>query len=443
MAKKKKRWLKIGLPILIVLIIVLFVGANLSKRKAKGVEVTIDQANRGRLVETVSGTGRVQPEIQVKISANVSGRITELRVKEGDFVKKGDLLVRLDKERYEAAVEQATSGQKSAQAALEKSQSELRRIQELNQRGMASQADLEAAQAQFQLNSAELEQSQAILKQARDDLAKTSIYAPMDGIVSQLNKEVGEIALGAQFQEDVILVVADLSKMEVLVEVDENDVVNVSLQDTSKIKIDAYPDTTFKGQVREIAHTATTRGLGTPEELTNFQVKIAMLEVPPHLRPGMSATADIVTEVREDALKVPVQCVVMREPVEAGQGEKGKDKKKQGAGHSGKAKADTAKDKGDGKEKSFEKKEPVQVVFRVQNGVAHQIPVKTGISSETDVEILSGLAASDSVVSGPFRTLSQKLKDGDQVKIKPMGKGKGEDRRSRQVEADAEMMDEM
>jgi HlyD family secretion protein len=296
MAKKKKKlWLKIGLPILVVVVVGILVAVNLQKSRANITEITVEKAKTGRLVETVSGTGRMQPEIQVKISANVSGRILELNAKEGDWVKKGDLLVRLDRARYEAAVDQAASSEKSAVAGLAKSRSELTRIKELSQRGMASQADLEAAQAQFELQSAQLEQAQAYLKQAHDDLSKTSIYTPMDGIVSQVNKEVGEMAIGAQFSEDVILVVADLTKMEVLVEIDENDIVNVALKDTARVKIDAYPDTTFKAEVREIAHTATTRGLGTPEELTNFQVKVAMLEVPPKLRPGMSATADIFT----------------------------------------------------------------------------------------------------------------------------------------------------
>lgn len=443
MAKKKKRWLKIGVPIAVVLIIVIFVAANLSKKKDKATEVQVEKTNRGRLVETVSGTGRVQPEVQVKISANVSARILELHVKEGDLVKKGDLLVRLDRERYEAVAEQASSGLKSAQAALEKSQNELRRIEEMYPRGGASQAELEAAQAQYKLNSANLEQAQAMLKQARDDLAKTSIYSPMDGIVSLLNKEVGEIALGAQFQEDVILVVADLSKMEVVVEVDENDIVNVSLQDTAKVEIDAYPDTTFKGQVREIAHTATTRGMGTAEELTNFEVKIALLELPHNLRPGMSATADVVTEVHESSLKIPIQCVVMREPAPPGgfKKEDGKKSKKKKKAEPGEAQADTltkpdsAQAPGDPKPKP----QPVEVVFRIQNGVAHQVQVKTGISSEMDIEIIEGLAETDTVVSGPFRTLSQKLKDGDQVKIKqaPSGDAGSEGR----VE-DQEMMDE-
>lgn len=428
MAKKKKHWVKIVLPIAVLILLGIFVMANL-KKKETAVEVMVQTADRGRLVATVAGTGRVQPEVQVKISANVSGRITEIRVKEGDRVRKGDLLVRLDKERYEASVEQANSSRKSAEAALEKSRSELARIRELHQRGMASQADLEAALADFQLRTAEVEQTQALLKQAQDDLAKTSIYAPMDGVVSLLNKEPGEMALGAQFQEDVILIIADLSKMEVVVEVDENDIVSVSLEDSARIKIDAYPDTTFRGIVREIAHTATTRGMGTAEELTNFEVKISLLETPPKLRPGMSATADIITDVREDAVRIPIQCVVMREPI----AEASQEKSESGGDSTAAADSDVKKD--------TKKVKPIEVVFRVEGGVAHQVPVALGISSETDLEILSGVAEGDTVVSGPFRTLSQTLKDGDRIKIKTSQGEKSAKRNENRT--DSEFMDEM
>jgi HlyD family secretion protein len=421
MAKKKKKWLKIAIPVAVVLIIAGIYYANMAKKRDQATEVTVEKVARGKLVQTVAGTGRMQPEIQVKISANVSGRIMELHVKEGDRVAKGDFLVRLNRDRYEAAVEQAQSGLKSSEAALIKSKSELTRIKELNQRGMAAEADLEAAQAQNQLNSAEVERAQAYLKQAKDDLAKTSISSPMDGIVSQVNKEVGEIALGAQFSEDVILTVADLNKMEVLVEVDENDIVDVKLDDTARVKIDAFPDTVFKGKVREIAHTGTTRGMGTPEELTNFQVKIAMLEVPQHLRPGMSATADIITKVHEDAVHVPIQSVVMREPVSAKK--PGKEKKE--GGKSSEAKADTLAPKDSLAGKPMEKPKPLEVVFMLKNGVVKQIPIKTGISSDVDIEVLSGLAEGDSVVTGPFRTLSQKLQDGEKVKVKKGGPESG------------------
>ena len=431
--KRKKRWLKITILIVAVLVVVGLVAANLSQKKDKSIEVMMVKAQRGRLVQTVPGTGRVQPEIQVKISANVSGEITGIFVEEGDRVKKGDLLVTLDRERYEAAMEQAQSSLKSAEAALEKSKSELGRVEELNQRGMASQADLEAAQADFLYRSAEVERSRAYLKQARDDLAKTSIYAPMEGIVSLLNKEPGEMALGAQFQQDIIMIVADMSKMEVEVEVDESDVIDVALGDTATVEIDAYPDTTFNGVVREIAHTATTRGYGTAEEITNFVVKIRLLDVPKRIRPGMSATADIITEIREDALYVPIQCVVMKPPLEE-------------TGESGEASAETDSiESEDLPEKTDRSTDELrEAVFKISENTARQVPVVTGISSDTDIEIVSGLSQGDEVVSGPFRTLTMRLKDGDAVRTKKANAGKkgGRGERSGQ-QAEDEIIDEM
>jgi HlyD family secretion protein len=411
MAKKKRnKWLTVGIPILAVLIIAAFVYVNVIKKKDINTDVTVAKAKMGRLVQTVPGTGRVQPEVQVKISANVSAKITALKVKEGDLVNAGDLLVTLDKEQFEAAVEQSISTLKSAEAALSKAKSERERIQELFKKGMASQSDLEGAEANYQLTTADLERSRAYLKQSKDQLAKTSIYAPMPGIVSQLNKELGEIALGAQFSQDVIMTVADLNKMEVEVEVDENDVVNISLQDTAKIRIDAFPDTTFRGLVREIAHTAITRGLGTQEEITNFQVKITLLDIPAGLRPGMSATADVITDVRENALSIPIQCVVLKPALKPK--DSGKDKK---GIKEAKATVDPPSDStkmANGKEKLLD------VVFIMENGKAKQVEVKTGISSDTDIEVLSGLKEGETIVTGPFRTLTQKLKDGDAVKEK-------------------------
>jgi HlyD family secretion protein len=252
----------------------------------------------------------------------------------------------------------------------------------------------------------------------------------MDGVISLLNKEPGEMALGAQFQQDVIMVVADLSRMEVEVEVDESDIVNVSLQDSAVIKIDAYPDTTFRGVVREIAHTATTRGLGTAEEITNFRVKITLLEVPEGLRPGMSATADIVTDVRENTLYVPIQCVVLKPPLS----ETAETDSVQSAGDETKTDPRTS---GGGRDKKY-----IEVVFKVVDGTVQQVPVVTGITSDMDIEILSGLTEGETVVSGPYRTLTQRLKHGDIVRIK---EEPGRDKPSRRGESqgDADLMDEM
>ncbi|MBU0519956.1 efflux RND transporter periplasmic adaptor subunit [bacterium] len=434
MAKaKRKTWIKVVVIIAALAIIGGLVFANMAKKKDNSKEVTAVKVERDQIVQTVPGTGRIQPEIQVDISANVSGEIVALPVKEGDRVKKGDLLVSLDREKYGAAMEQSQSALKSSQASLEKSRSELRRVQELFDQGLSSEADLEAAQADFQFRSAEVERSQAFLKEARDDLSKTSIYAPMDGVVSQLNKEPGEMALGAQFQQDIIMTIADLTKMEVEVEVDESDIVSVSLLDTAEVKIDAYPDTTFKGVVREIAHTATTRGMGTSEEITNFRVNIRLSNVPTSLRPGMSATSDIITNVHENALSIPIQCVVMKAPLPPE--DEGADKD---------SLAEESEDHGEQKpDKKPKKQEHIEVVFKIVDGVVQQVPVTTGISSDTNIEILTGLEEGDEVVSGPFRLLTQMLKDGDAVSIKEHPDDQRAEDRSSSPEAEPELMDEM
>jgi HlyD family secretion protein len=433
--RKKKRWRKIVIVLVIIGVVVGLVAANMAKKQEPTLKVDAAKVRKGKIVETIPGTGRVQPEVQVNISANVSGEITGLFVEEGDRVKRGNLLVTLDRKRYEASAEQAQSTLKSAQAALSKSQSELRRARELFEQGLSSEADLEAAEADFQYRTAEVERSQAYLKEARDNLAKTSLYSPMDGVVSWLGKELGEMALGAQFQQDVIMIVADLRKMEVVVEVDESDIINVTLLDTADIKIDAYPDTTFVGVVREIAHTATTRGMGTAEEITNFDVKITLLDVPERLRPGMSATADIITEVVADALHIPIQCVVLKTPLPPEEEEEGE---------SGEALAQADVEEDSDSEEPEEKPEPIECVFAITEGVANQIPVITGISSDTDIEILSGLEEGSQIVSGPFRLLTHQLKDGDEVEVKGEGEGKKKPQgRGSEQSADAEMMDEM
>ncbi|HEX9974707.1 MAG TPA: efflux RND transporter periplasmic adaptor subunit, partial [bacterium] len=230
------------------------------------------------------------------------------------------------------------------------------------------------------------------------------------GTVTLVNKEVGEIALGSMFQSDVIMVVSDLSQMEVVSEVDENDVVLVSIGDSVNIEVDAIPDTTLLGIVSEIAHTATTRGRGTQEEVTNFEVKIAILDKETKLRPGMSSTVDIKTETRRAVLSVPIQAVTVRTERELNATEDKDDPKKSGE----KAKeADTDQ----ANSNIANKDELLEIVFTVKDGIATSVPVKTGISSETDIEIISDLDAKQQVVTGSYRALSKTLKNGSRVKI--------------------------
>jgi HlyD family secretion protein len=273
------------------------------------------------------------------------------------------------------------------------------------------------------------------LKEAKDDLSKTEIFSPMKGVVSQLNKEKGEMVLGASFQEDVIMVVADLSKMEAEVEVDENDVVNVALDDTVKIEIDAFPDTLFKGTVTRIANTGETRGLGTQEEITNFKVEIGILDKIKGIRPGMSATVDIQVEKHDSVLYVPIQCVAMRSPEDTVKAvdkdttdKKGKKSQKAKKGKSDKT-SDMKKEKDRGKSKS-EKEKMVEVVFVVDEGdTARIVPIKTGIASDTDIEILTALEEGKKIVSGPYRILATKIRNGDKIKEEKAKKEENQQKR--------------
>jgi len=406
------KWKKIALASGVVLILALLVYANLKKSTGPTVAVQVEKVERGTVTHLVSGTGKIQPEVNVKISANVAARIIDLRANDGDRVKKGQILVQLDRTRYEAAVTQAKAGLSSAKAnlrqakaSLDNAQRALSRLEKLFQQGLTSAEKLEQAKTQYEVQRSNYDasrdqvvQAKARLEQAQDDLNKTTIRSPIDGVVIQRNKEIGEIALGSQFKEDVILQVANLSKMEVQTEIDENDVVDVARGDTATLTVDAFPDTSFRGIVTEIAHTPIVRGLGTQEEITNFQVKIAILDTIPKLRPGMSSTVDIQTEKHQNVLKVPIQAVTVREISQIPQLKK-------------KELPSTSSEKMKASEKMRE------VVFVVKDGVAHIRPVKTGISSDTDIEILEGVQEGEQVVVGSFRALSKELKDGVHVKI--------------------------
>ncbi len=392
---KKKIFIAIG----VVVILAIFIIANLRQSEGGQIEVTVEKVKRGDITQVVSGPGKIQPEKEVKISANVSAEITGIFVEEGDRVKKGQLLVELDKTKYVAAVDRARSTKKSAEASLTKARNDYKRMKELFDKNLTSLADLENAEANLKLAESQLEQAIAGLRQAQDDLSKTRLFSPRDGTVTKINKEVGEIALGSMFQADVIMTVADLTRMEVIAEIDENDIVLVQENDTTDISVDAFPDTTFLGIVREIAHEATTRGMGTQEEVTNFEVKIRILKPIPQLRPGMSATVDIRTESKRNILQVPIQAVTVRDRSKVFKDEN-KEKKSENK-----------------VSKNREEDEFVECVFIVKDGVAKISPVKTGISSDTYIEIISGVEEGQMVVTGSYRVLSKTLEDGSRVKI--------------------------
>ena len=327
MSRKKKIALFAGIPV----VLAASAFALMSRGgKSDLIEVETSPIEARKIVQTVVATGRIQPVTQINISADVSAKITRLAVKEGDWVERGQFLLELDRERYLAEVESAEANLRSSEADaavvkenLDKAVKDLARIQDLHGKSLESSSNLDAAASAVEVDKARLRsaqdrvsQTRAALKQSRDALSKTTIYAPMSGTVSKLNKEIGEIALGSQFQEDIILELANLAGMEALVDVDENDI--------------ALPGATFKGTVTEIASSAKIAGQGTTDQKTEFEVKVAILDPGSQLRPGMTASADIVTEVRESALGVPIQSVAVRTPDQLAAG--GTDDKAAGSG---------------------------------------------------------------------------------------------------------------
>ena len=415
---------------LIVILVIVVAGVAVAmssrKEKVKPTAVTVEQAETRRLISTVSATGEIEPVTQVKISAEIPGKIVELPVKEGQSVSKGEFLAELNPETYRAALEEATSSLRSARAGRDKADADLRRVSELVAKGMASQADLDAAKASAELAAGDLDRVVAMERNARENLSKTRIMTPMSGTISRLNKEIGELTLGSQFQEDVIMVVADLSAMQVRAEVDENDIVGVKLGDSASVEIDAFPDTTFRGIVTEISQSASQlAGVSSEIQAKNFDVEVTIIEDVAGIRPGMSATVDIATGYRDNALSVSLQCVAVRDK-EEGKAVEIKDKaspksSREIAAEVRAGTADSAR---------FMKKETLEEgVFVFAKDSAEWRPVKTGLSSDRHIEILTGLSAGDSVINGPYRVLAKDLKRGDKVSIKKEGKkGKEESR---------------
>ncbi len=386
-----KKYLIIGAFILILGLIVFL---NLAKTE-KGTPVTFEEITRGTVIKKVTGSGRIHPAMEVNISANVSGKILNIYAKEGDRVKKGQLLVRLDSGQYTAALKRAESALLGALANEKKAHSDFQRNKQLFEQHLISSADFEVSEAALMAARATREQSEASRDEARDQLNKTKLYATMDGVVTKLNKEVGEMAIGATFQEDVIMVVSDLSVMESVIEVDENEVVNIQIGDSADVELDAFPDTLFRGYVTEIANSAVTRGLGTQEEITNFEVTVTIDNGVSRFRPGMSTTVDVYTRRVDDVVRVPIQAVTVRESRRL--------KKKEGVEEGGPVAAPKEKDK------------MVEVVFVEEEGKARARPVKLGISDDDYYQVISGLNEGDRVITGPFKVLSKILKDGDAV----------------------------
>lgn len=401
--KSKRKVIIIGIigTVLIALTLLVILGSN----REKIVTVQTEKVQRRTITQIVTASGKIQPEVQVKINAEVSGEIIDLPVKEGQRVRKGQLLVRIKPDAYQAQVERAEAVLVMQRANLTKAEAEFKRISELYQKNLVSQAEMDLARASYQSAKAAYDQAYASLKEARETLAKTFIYSPMDGVISQLKSQLGERVSGSTFTQGTeIMTVADLSRMEARVDVGENDVVLVSLGDTARIQVDAYPDRVFTGVVTYIANTAKSRGLGTQEEITNFEVRIRLLHEGEHnFRPGMSMTADIETERRANVLSVPIQSVTVRLPKE--------EQTKREEPAEGEAHLIT------GESKKKKENEVQEVVFVVNEGKVKAVPVKRGIADDSYVEIVSGLEEGMEVVSGPFKAINRDLEDGTKVKV--------------------------
>lgn len=409
---KKKIFIFSGIGAVVVILILVVV---LGSKKENIVTVQTEKISERTITQVVNASGKIQPETMVKINAEVSGEITVLPVKEGDRVKRGDLLIRIKPDQYQAQVDRAEAGLSSARANLnlqkanlEKVESEFKRAEELYQKTLLSDQEFVAAKtalnttkSQYESAQAGVRQAEASLRDARESLAKTSIYAPMNGTVSQLLSELGERVSGSSFTQGThIMTVADLSMMEARVDVGENDIVTISIGDTARITIDAFPDRKFTGIVYEIANTATSKGLGTQDEVTNFQVKIRVLNKEVSLRPGMSMTADIETETKWNVLSVPIQSVTTRSP-----------KLK-----TGEMPAEKTEGEQSGPRLAMNEK-PIECIFVVENGKAKMVPVKRGINDEGYVEIAEGAAKDAEVVSGSYKAINRDLEDGSVVKV--------------------------
>ena len=425
---RRRRKILIGIGALLLLWII---GAIFNSKREKPIPVTTDKATQRTIVQTVSATGKIQPETEVKISPEVAGEIIELPVDDGMAIKKGDLLVKIKPDSYKALVEQQEAAISSAKATnlqqkatMLKTEQDLKRaddmylkktisIQEYN----AAQAAYDVAKNTYESSLHEIERAEAGSSQAHDQLSKTTIYSPIDGTVTVLNSKLGErlVATG-QFAGTEVMRVADLGHMEARVDVNENDVVNVKVGDPASVKIDAYSDRRFHGTVHQIANTGKTTGAGTQEEVTNFEVKIGIDDHDVILRPGLSCTADIETNTVKNVVAVPMQAVTIRtgdsnlSPEEI-------EKKKLKTAQRDKAdnNAELVNEKAEKQAQKEEREKLAKVVFLKKGGKAQLVKVTTGISDDTFMEIKNGIQPGDEVISGSYSAISRKLKDGAKV----------------------------
>jgi len=416
--KMKKVWI----PLLIILILAIWF---LNSRSGSDDVISIDaeKVELRTIVQKINASGKIQPEESVQITSTITGWITEITVIEGDTVEPGQHLISIDEKQIRPRYNNALSQVKSSEANLKKVKAQMNRTKTLFSQKLISQQEQEQVEASFQIALSQAEQANANLLSAEDELSKTRLTAPKYGIVTSITKEEGEMAVGGMFNPGVLMTVADLSRMEVEVDVNENDVVNITIGDTTEIEIDAYPDTTFLGIVSEIAHTAQSMNMGSQQQVTNFKVKVKMITVPDRIRPGMSSTVNIITSTIKNALSIPIQALTSRP-------ENYKDQKKDNNDEKSWGNSDESV--------SFKKVKPVDVVFVLKDNFegnkaednqkyALVKEISVGISGENYYEVKSGLLEGEMIVIGGYRALSKELSHGDLVMLKNKGQYKTDD----------------
>lgn len=422
--KRSLRWLWITL---LVLLVAGGVGGALSYQKfaIKPLTVQTEKVGRRNLTEIVTATGKVQPVVQVKISPEVSGEIIELPVKEGQFVRKGDLLVKIRPDLYmasrnsaEANFKSSVAGLNTSKAQAEKAEAEFKRNIELFERKLVSESVYDefrtganVAKAQVTASEHQVEMARQSLKKAEEDLLRCTIYSPVDGTISKLISEKGERVVGTGMMAGTeIMTVADLNEMEARVEVGEVDVVLVQLGQRARLEVDSFRDRKFAGVVTQIANSAKTTGLNTQQEATKFEVRIRITDKDRFL-PGMSVTSEIETRYRTNVLTVPIQSVTTRLP----KGAKKDEKKPMMAKQEDKDLEQEFADLTKKKDKSGPK--PIDVVFTVEGGKAKMIPVKRGISDEAFYEIIEGVTEGLEIVTGNYKAIARELEDDKEAKV--------------------------
>jgi len=425
---KKLKQKKIWIPLLVIIL-----GGTgywiMNSSEDGEISVQAEEVIRRDIIHKVNANGKIQPEEEVQISSTITAWITSITVAEGDTVQPGQLLISMDEKQYRAAYNQTLSGVKSAEANLKQVKAQKERTESLFEKNLISKQELEKIEATFELASSQLDQARSSLLSREDELSKTKLLAPAFGIVTSLTKEVGEMAVGGMFNPGVVMTIADLTRMEVLVDVNENDIVTVMVGDTAEIELDAFPDTIFYGVVSEIAHTAQSMNLGSQEQVTNFKVKVKMIDPPGNIRPGMSSTVNIITEVRNDAISIPIQSLTARSENYKSQSKRKAMKKKGGRkkDKGGRRKTGDGASAGKGKG-GWKKDKMIEVVFILKdefdgeeapNGKKYVVvmPVDVDVDSESHYAVKSGVAEGDSIVTGSYKAISRELQHGTLVSI--------------------------